>query len=157
MSPDHANQSQYHRLQQIKDKGAPPIIPNLDRNLWVFPGGDCFFPKVEMRVTQAPLLDFFISEKKRPSSSASKKGHYFLNYAGSNHVQISKVPWQWREIIFSIMWYFRSCSIGCQRCLACAILTHIQCKYSVHFIVGHRIPKMPCLCHPNSHPVASIL
>ena len=29
----------------------------------MFPGADCFFAKVEMRVTQAPLLNFYISKK----------------------------------------------------------------------------------------------
>ena len=61
MNPGSPHQTQYHSLQQIKDKG-PPIIPKVERNWRVFPGADAFFAKVEQRVTQAPLLDFF-SEK----------------------------------------------------------------------------------------------
>ena len=68
------NTERYHSLQQIKDKGAPSIIQNLNRIWRHFPGLDCFFSsKVEKRVTQAPLLDFLHPLQNPTASSASQK------------------------------------------------------------------------------------
>ena len=112
--------------------GGSPYYSGFGKKLAGFPRRGLLFSKSWNASYASATFGFFYFWKNRPSSSASKKGHYFLDFTGSNHVLISKMPWQWRETIFSIMWYFRSCSIGCQRCLACAILTHVQCK-SEHF------------------------
>ena len=68
---------------------------------------DCFFSKVEMRVTQAPLLDLFISGKIERRAPLRRRVTIFWkitviivlsteklkNILFEDHDRISKMPW----------------------------------------------------------------